>query len=81
MDFFSFLIWSFLFHLIAFGLSPSGLVYNRFVLFFYVGFFFHFIAFALSPSDLGYNEFFFFFDLRLLFLFDCLWSKSVGFRV
>ena len=34
MDFFSFLIWSFFFHLIAFGLSPSGLGYDRFFLFF-----------------------------------------------
>ena len=34
MDFFCFLIWSFFFHFISFGLSPSGLGYDRFFLFF-----------------------------------------------
>ena len=34
MDFFCFLIWGFFFHFIAFGLSPSGLGYDGFFLFF-----------------------------------------------
>ena len=80
MDFFSFVIWGFFFHFIAFGLSPSGLGYDGF--FFLIwSFFFHFIAFGLSPSGLGYDGFFVFFDLELLFLLYCLWFKSVGFRL
>ena len=34
MDSFCFLIWDFFFHFIAFGLSPSGLSYDGFFLFF-----------------------------------------------
>ena len=40
MVFFCFWIWGFFFLFIAFGLSPSGLGYNGFVLFFYLGLFF-----------------------------------------
>ena len=70
MDVFCFLIWGFFFHFITFGLSPSGLGYDRFFLFFFNwSFFFHFIAFGLSPSGSGYDALFLFFDLELLFPF------------
>ena len=40
--FFCFLIWDFFFHFIAIGLSPSGLGYDRFFLFFDLGLLFPF---------------------------------------
>ena len=81
MDFFCFLIWGFFIHFIAFGLTPSGLGYDKFFCLLIWGFRFHFIAFGLSPSDLGYDGFFFFLDLEVLLPFYCLWFKSVGFKL
>ena len=81
MDFFCFLIWGFFIHFIAFGLTASGLGYDRFFCLLIWGFRFHFIAFGLSPSVLGSDGFFLFFYLELLFPFYWLWFKSVGFRV
>ena len=37
MDVFCFLIWGFFFHFITFGLSPSGLGYDRFFFVFLIG--------------------------------------------
>ena len=45
IDFFCFLIWSFFFHFIAFGSSPSGLGYDGFFLFFDSGLLFPFYCF------------------------------------
>ena len=82
MDFFCFLVWSFFFHFITFGLGPLGLGYDGFFFCFLIwSFFFHFIAFGLGPLGLGYDGFFLFFDLELLLPFYCLWLKSVGFRL
>ena len=60
-DFFCLLIRGFFFHFIAFGLSPSGLGFDGFFLFFDLELLFYFIAFCLSPSGLGYDGFFCFF--------------------
>ena len=78
---FFFLIWSFLFHFIAFGLSSSGLGYDGFYLCFDLGLLFPFYYFSLTPSGLGYDGFFLKFDLGLVFPFYCLWFKSVLFRL
>ena len=45
MDFFCVLFWDFLFHFIAFGLSPSALGYVGFFLFFDLGLLFPFYCF------------------------------------
>ena len=45
MDFFCVLFWGFIFHFIAFGLSPSALGYVGFFLFFDLGLLFPFYCF------------------------------------
>ena len=82
MVFFCFLIWGFFFHFIAFGLSPSGLGYDGFFLFFDLGLFLPFYCVRFKSVWFRLWWFFFcVFDLGLVFAFYCLWFKSVGFRL
>ena len=82
MDIFCFLIWVFFFHFIAFGLSPSGLGYDGFFLFFDLGLLFPF--YCLWFKSLGHRLWWFFFFVfwfgasssMLLNLFE-----SVGIRL
>ena len=75
------LIWSFLFHFIAFGLSPSGLGYDGYFLFFDLGLFFPFYCVLFKSVGFRLWWIFFVFELELLFSFYCLWLKSVGLRL
>ena len=51
MDFFCFLIWGFFFHFNVFGLSPSGLGYDGFFLFFELGLLFPFYCLWFKPVE------------------------------
>ena len=53
MDFFCLLIWGFSFHFIAFGLRPSGLGYDGFLLFFDLGLLFPF--YCLCFKSVGFR--------------------------
>ena len=52
MDFFCFFDLNFFFHFIAFGLSPSGLGYDRFFLFFDLGLLCPFYCLWFQPVEL-----------------------------
>ena len=58
MEFFCVFFWGFFFHYIVFGLSPSGLGYNGFVLFFDLGLLFPFYCLWFKSIGLGYDGFF-----------------------
>ena len=59
MDIFCFLSWVFFFHFIGFGLSPSGLGYDGFFLFFDLGLLFPF--YCLWFKSVGFRLWWFFF--------------------
>ena len=65
MHFFCFLIWGFLFHFIAFGLSPSGLGYNGF--FFYLGLLLPF--YCLWFKSVGFRLWWIFFSFLIWVFF------------
>ena len=67
MDFFCSLIWGLFFHFIAFGLSPSGLGYDGFFLFFDLGLLFPF--YCLWFKSVGFRLWWFFFVFLIWGLF------------
>ena len=67
MGFLSFLIWGFFFHFIAFGLSPSGLRYDGFFLFFDLGLLLPF--YCLCFKSVGFRLLWIFFVISIWVFF------------
>ena len=79
MDFFCFLIWSFFFYFIAFGLSPSGLGYEGFFLFFDFGLLFPYYCLWFKTVELRLWRIFFvfWFGASFAILLPLVWARRV----
>ena len=79
MDFFCFLIWSFFFYFIAFGLSPSGLGYEGFFLFFDLGLLFPYYCLWFKTVELRLWRIFFvfWFGASFAILLPLVWARRV----